>query len=164
MRLLSYSALLVALAAATGMTHMNDKNSITLSVSISKSKNPLESKYATLEITNKNDEPIEIWSKLPDGLGACLDVELINCDGNRISKQFYRRSISSPFEKARLSATLPSGKSVQFPIEDLFEGVDDGDLKPGKYKCRIIFAYENLAASSKEFEVEVAKADIEKRK
>lgn len=163
MRALAYTAAALMLVASTlGIAKIAGKKPLEISLRVTKGANPLGDNYATVEIKNDGEVPIEIWSQLPLGVTQCLDIEVVDASGQRCSQAFYSSFIASPFADRSLRATIPAGKSVVVPLR-LFHGVADGDLKPGKYTCRVHFEHGELKGSSEPIEVEVTKEHIEKQ-
>jgi hypothetical protein len=148
-----------------------DTETLRITLTVSKGENPLSEKYAAFELTNNGDKPIEIKSSGTFGLFELLDIEIIDSSGNRISDEFYRATLSSPFSlEPRLCATISPGKSINHPLcSDLFEGISKEKLKPGKYKCRLRIRYHDqnkfvlFESSSEQIEVELTQHDLDKQ-
>ena len=142
------------------------KSIISLSIETKKNESPLNAKFATLRIKNSSAEAVDILTQLTNGASSYVDIRTSTDKGIRLTREFYTRSISSPYyTELTKVATVPSGGLLDLPI-DIFDGVEAAAIKPGKYKCRVRFKYDDLKldATSEEIEIEVTKDHIDKMK
>jgi hypothetical protein len=157
----------IACSLAQTVTPKTDTKTLTLTLTVSKDEMPLNAKYASFELKNTSDKSIEFKSYLPFGIYVFFDNEVLDSTGKRISEKFYLQTISSPFSEAHSVATIEAGKSLKKEFSDLFVGIPTENLKPGKYKCRLRFSYQDkdheIEASSEQIEVELTQDDIDKR-
>lgn len=109
-------------------------------------KSPLDDGFAAVEIRNHTGTDLEMWSQLPFGSLVFLDTEVRDAADKRISEEFYRAMIASPFAAARPVGTIKAGKSMLLDVR-LFQGLDK-KLAPGKYRCRVRFRYDKVNAAS----------------
>jgi hypothetical protein len=171
------SAMVLAIAISSAQTNQDtkteraapktDTKTLTLRLTVSKDEKPLSAKYASFELKNTGDKPIEFKSYFPSGIYVFIDNEVLDSTGKRISEKFYREKVSSPFSEAHSVATIDAGKSLKKEFSDLFVGIPTENLKPGKYKCRLRFSDKAedyvFEASSEQIEVELTQDDIDKR-
>jgi hypothetical protein len=118
---------------------------------------PMEAKAFTVELKNNTNKDIEISSGLAGTMLLFLDVEIENANSKRISREFYDRSIASPFSpEPRLIGTLEANKSEKIELPALTRYIEKPDeLKPGKYRVRVKFQYMTHTAVSEWVPIEI---------
>jgi hypothetical protein len=118
---------------------------------------PMEAKAFTVELKNNIDKDIEIYSSLAGTLLVFLDIEIENPGGKRISREFYDRSIASPFAPPpKLVGTLVADKGEKIELPALSRYLEKPEeLKPGKYRVRVKFQYMTHTAVSDWVPIEI---------
>jgi hypothetical protein len=105
-------------------------------------KGPLDNGFATVEVHNHTSKDLELRSGLSNDLLIFLDTEVRDANDKRVSEEFYRAIISSPFSfQPKLVGTIKAGQSLLLDVP-LFQGIDEKKLLPGTYKCRVRFRYD----------------------
>jgi hypothetical protein len=131
----------VALLCSTAAPVPAAKPPFEITLKVEPKKSPLDDGFASVEIRNHTETDLELRSTLPSGALVFLDTEVRDANDKRVSPEFYRASISSPFSPNPMPVgTIKAGKSLLTDVS-LFQGIDEKKLVPGKYKCRVRFAY-----------------------
>jgi hypothetical protein len=111
--------------------------------------NPLDMNALTVNLTNNTNEAIEVYSTLPGGLLVFLDVAIEGPDGKRISPVSYDATIASPYAPPpRLVGTLAANKPQKLELWLARYVEKPEELKPGKYRVRVKFAYGDRTTTS----------------
>jgi len=154
-------ALLVVAVPAHPAPVPKAKPPVTCVLTLNGKKNPLDDKALTIELKNNTDKAIELLSTLPFGVMVFLDIAIEDADGKRISPESYDASISSPFAPPpKRIGTLEVDKADRielFSLSRYFEKPDQ--IKPGKYRVRVKFAYKDYTATSEWVNFEIKKGE-----
>lgn len=123
-----------------------------------KAASPFADRYLRVALCNNTANAIDVKSNLPCGIKGCLDVEVQDANGKRVSRQFYEASIASPFATEKVVATLTPKQDCTVDVSPM-RAVQE-TIGPGRYKCRVRFRYEDIDVTSEFVEFTVTERQI----
>ena len=124
---------------------------------------PLADHFLLIRLRNNTDLPIEVRTNAAFGLWAKIDTETNNSIGSRITTPFYDALIGSPSDPTvpRAPAAVLRPGEITPLLTSPFRGVDEKQLAPGRYRCRVRFKYLGIDVASDFREMVLTRAQID---